>query len=1201
MLRRLLRARVLLLGCTMLAGAAWVWTNGAGGAWAPPTHPARPGSSAPATAAGALVSLLGRTPAAPGGGATPDCPWPSDAETSLLAPRAGGGSGCRQFLGLLVPCTTAKTCMRGKDGKTSCWKTVDDTSLLKELIPSVFSTLSAATAPPRLDLVIYVGYDGGDAIYDTDAARAALPQRIKAALATMTKPGDGGVANLPRIGLQLVRCAGSRSMVSASNCISQQADADGAEYTYRVNDDTVFETAGWLDALPAALQALDPPNVGVVGPQASGGNWKVLTYDAVHRSHLEIFGGHRYPAVFKNWYSDDWISKVCHTHTLSRHRLCYLYLQKSCCQVYEGEDDRTHSRGQPPSPQLARQGVKADYVKGRMVMLSGVTVRHTRSMDHTRYKPDHDGKGQLPLELSKGTSAVQAYLRGEKPLAPPADAAPADGQQSKSVATRTASKQVPTPPPPPPPGGPPSAPKEAKSSSSPAKTLGSDSSIETKKAMAALGDCPDGKWQVQGNKLVCPSNQAGVKASSSEKEEEEDDGLEDAIGAADERLSTRFDPNRAAGAACRLPAGRATALTKQQARLLDGSSWCAEAAGLRRRLPNGSPALVASLHEGAAGLEVRARCATGALRWTTEGHEILSSAFGLGASKQDNSWTAVHGPAWRSLPQDKELVVPFHGSDEADYVEVSCDLPPSSEGGKAAKAWASREVFSRFAPAPQKELAPPVPAVLRGGKVGTDGLNIAVIIVDSLSRAQAMAYLPKLRQLLQDTAPGQDKSHASFVFDHAGVVGSHSGTNSNMGALFAGRKYHFQRDDAERVSTLVSPWRGPQLWDELRALGYVTAASFPFGDLWGASYWNSTFDHLRPALFDMRGYSHDDHDTVLASWTERGEPMCVGSQLSSDIETTWLEGFLTSYSSRKKFFYAHFLEGHHDSVATAQLDENLHKLITTAMQIPNTAVHLASDHGGVPRDLPLSALLLPTSLLKAHPDVLASLSANQHKYVTHYDMRVTLRHLSRWPEPAPAESTMPVAAASLLKTLEGRRDCSVDIGDGHCVCRQDTLCVVGCSKGAERAALGSSAATEEAQVLSASDAEPTAAAKKVAVKRARQAAEKVVADFNRARIQADVGGGRCRRLTVDVLTHVQSQRLPLAPAHDGAAATERALVYVEFTAKESSYSRFHASAVAVDNQEQVSIESSGQLTSYQVFRACADPRLPAPFCVCRDP
>ena len=66
----------------------------------------------------------------------------------------------------------------------------------------------------------------------------------------------------------------------------------------------------WAGAFVAELSRFYPPNVGVVGPQASGGNWKVLTYDAVHRSHLEIFGGHRYPAIFKNWYSDDWISKV---------------------------------------------------------------------------------------------------------------------------------------------------------------------------------------------------------------------------------------------------------------------------------------------------------------------------------------------------------------------------------------------------------------------------------------------------------------------------------------------------------------------------------------------------------------------------------------------------------------------------------------------------------------------------------------------------------------------------------------------------------------------------------------------------------------------------------------------------------------------------------------------------------------------------
>jgi hypothetical protein len=93
------------------------------------------------------------------------------------------------------------------------------------------------------------------------------------------------------------------------------------------------------------------------------------------------------------------------------------------------------------------------------------------------------------------------------------------------------------------------------------------------------------------------------------------------------------------------------------------------------------------------------------------------------------------------------------------------------------------------------------------------------------------------------------------VFDHAGVIGAHSGTNSNMGALFSGHKYDFTKEDERRVATLVSPWRTRMLWDELQEEGYITAGMFPFGDLWGAAYWNSTFHHLAPAKYDIRGRS----------------------------------------------------------------------------------------------------------------------------------------------------------------------------------------------------------------------------------------------------------------------------------------------------------------------------------------------------------
>jgi len=52
-----------------------------------------------------------------------------------------------------------------------------------------------------------------------------------------------------------------------------------------------------------------PPNVGVVGPLHKGGNEDILTYDFVHRTHIDIFG-YYYPRVFTDWWADTWMTKV---------------------------------------------------------------------------------------------------------------------------------------------------------------------------------------------------------------------------------------------------------------------------------------------------------------------------------------------------------------------------------------------------------------------------------------------------------------------------------------------------------------------------------------------------------------------------------------------------------------------------------------------------------------------------------------------------------------------------------------------------------------------------------------------------------------------------------------------------------------------------------------------------------------------------
>lgn len=56
---------------------------------------------------------------------------------------------------------------------------------------------------------------------------------------------------------------------------------------------------GWTEAFIKVLGDYKPANVGVVGPNHSGGNIAILTYDFTHKTHIEIFGFH-YPRLVWN-------------------------------------------------------------------------------------------------------------------------------------------------------------------------------------------------------------------------------------------------------------------------------------------------------------------------------------------------------------------------------------------------------------------------------------------------------------------------------------------------------------------------------------------------------------------------------------------------------------------------------------------------------------------------------------------------------------------------------------------------------------------------------------------------------------------------------------------------------------------------------------------------------------------------------------
>ena len=98
----------------------------------------------------------------------------------------------------------------------------------------------------------------------------------------------------------LVKCSHSGKPAWAQNDAMMEAYIDGMDYGYRINDDTLLRTPGWTEKFIYVLGSMDPPNVGVVGPNHSGGNTRILTYDFTSKTHIDIFGYH-YPKLFTDW------------------------------------------------------------------------------------------------------------------------------------------------------------------------------------------------------------------------------------------------------------------------------------------------------------------------------------------------------------------------------------------------------------------------------------------------------------------------------------------------------------------------------------------------------------------------------------------------------------------------------------------------------------------------------------------------------------------------------------------------------------------------------------------------------------------------------------------------------------------------------------------------------------------------------------
>ncbi|KAJ1453461.1 hypothetical protein M885DRAFT_619045 [Pelagophyceae sp. CCMP2097] len=171
-----------------------------------------------------------------------------------------------------------------------------DLALFEHLLPSVVRTVECG-----FRYMVVIGYDVGDQFWDRGGDARARDWFARHAAPQLAAVGIEITLEMAKVQNDIKKPG------PVFTAITKHANAHGADYIYRVNDDTEFATR-WAATFVAGLASLS--NVGAVGPTCRQGNRKILTHDFTHRTHMDIFAQQYYPPDLSDWWMDDWISRV---------------------------------------------------------------------------------------------------------------------------------------------------------------------------------------------------------------------------------------------------------------------------------------------------------------------------------------------------------------------------------------------------------------------------------------------------------------------------------------------------------------------------------------------------------------------------------------------------------------------------------------------------------------------------------------------------------------------------------------------------------------------------------------------------------------------------------------------------------------------------------------------------------------------------
>ena len=323
-------------------------------------------------------------------------------------------------------------------------------------------------------------------------------------------------------------------------------------------------------------------------------------------------------------------------------------------------------------------------------------------------------------------------------------------------------------------------------------------------------------------------------------------------------------------------------------------------------------------------------------------------------------------------------------------------------------------------------------------KKNAAALNIAVVVMDSMSRAATMNYIPKTVALLKKLQNGGG-NHRTFVYNRAAILGP--GTANNLSPLLCGRAYKGTFADM-----VANGWTYSEcqqfIWNWLKSIGYVSLYGVVANMFAGQKNWNTAsldnVGHLTPQYMDF-----DDASVFIeCSGCDSGVVPCCAGKTPAAYQFHHATDFHSDevYPKAGKFSLLHLMNAHSNEAHMQSEDESIRAYISKLLEREDTVVHLMSDHGNGNEGwrLPMSALVVPLRHLEKYPSVAKKLELNQQRLMTHFDMYETYKHLASYPEHPPAQEweNKPASATSILTNeLSKTRSCAeLDIPPQYCPC-----------------------------------------------------------------------------------------------------------------------------------------------------------------------